>query len=145
MQLFRITTDNKITPGTTGNPSGLVWMLPNYYKAFKGFLRGFSCLVAIYTTFLFQGLIQANRGLKMAYIKPLTIQDNAQPLTIQDTHKNGKVSKICYFYKKYWLNGFNPRFWGCVCHFWILTFLSNFDRGDFYISPEKFFFLKKST
>lgn len=114
MRLFRITTDNKITPGATGNPSGLVWILSKIYKAFKGFLRGFSWLVAIYTAFVFQGLILAYRGLKRVYIKPPTIQDNGQPQTIQDTHKNEKVSKICYFYKKYWLNKFNPRILG-VC------------------------------
>ena len=114
MDLFRITTDNKITPGATGNPSGLVWMLSKIYKAFKGYLRGFSWLVAIYTAFVCWGLIWAYRGLKRAYIKPLTIQDNGQPQTIQDTHKNGKVSKICYFYKKYWLNVVNPRILG-VC------------------------------
>ena len=97
MHLFRITTDNKITPGTTGNPSGLVWMLLNYYKAFKGFLRGFLWLVAIYTTFVFQGLIWANRGLKRAYIKPLTIQGNGQPHHHPDTQKKWENIKNLSF------------------------------------------------
>lgn len=132
MQLFRITTDNKITPGATGNRSGLVWMLSKIYKAFKGFLRGFSWLVAIYTAFVFRGLIWANRGLKRAYIKPLTIQDNRQPHHHPDTQNKGKIPILCDLYKNYALISFNHKI-GCVCHFSILTILSFLDRGGFYI------------
>ena len=117
MNFFRIATDNKITPGTTGNRSGLVWMLSNYYKAFKGFLRGFSGLAAIYTAFVFQGLIWANRGLKRAYIKPLTIQDNGQPHRHPDTQNRGKISILCDLYENYVLIAFNRKLGVCVSFF----------------------------
>ena len=117
MDFLRITTDNKITPGTTHTRSGVVWMPPGFYRRFKGVLRRFYCLGYIYTILSFQGLIWAYRGLKRVYIKPLYIQGNAQPLTIQDAPKNEKVSKFCHFYKKYWLNRFNPGFLGVCVNF----------------------------
>ena len=133
MNFFRIATDNKITPGTTDHPPGLFRMQAKYCKAFKGFLRGFSSLVAIYTAFVFQGLIWANRGLKRAYIKPLTIQDNGQPHHHPDTQIRGKVSILCDLYENYVLIAFNRKIRGVCVIFRFLKFLSFLDRGGFYI------------
>lgn len=143
MDLLRITKDNSSTKDTTCTRSGLVWVLSKIYKTFKGFLRGFRWLVAIYTAFTFQGLIWAYKGLKRAYIKLLTIQDNGQPHRHPNTQKNGKISKICYFYKKYWLDGFNPGFLGvCVSIFDFFNFIIP-RQGRFLYIPRKNFFSKK--
>jgi hypothetical protein len=145
MDLLRIIKENSSVKDTNRTRSGVVWMLLDFYKRFKGVLRRFCCLEYIYTIFLFQRLIRANRGLKRVYMKTQYTRGNVQPLTIQGTPKNEKVSKIYYFYKKYWLNGFNPGFLGvCVSIFDFFNFIIP-RQGRFLYIPRKKFFQKKST